>query len=204
MFSALNINPRGSKKLRLQYTHFDDQCRTVQIARSEYLEPFKFHLLTGWVVMKQGLVRAWVLHELEYHYSDGAFGDGSIRYYGKTDWFAIYKLADISNFTVLVISLNKTKHLLVVPNLPNSFRFHQLLCVFLHSYFSTERHILVIILRNNLIYLLFLWDPQYISIHQFKFQNSADKAVSWFEGGGLVWNGLVTLMVYRFIKKSKI
>ena len=40
--------------------------------------------------------------ELEYHHSDGAFGDGShvnitIRYYGKTNRFAIYKLANISN-----------------------------------------------------------------------------------------------------------
>ena len=42
----------------------------------------------------------------EYHYSDGAFGDGShlnitIRYYLKTHWFArLYKVANISNFTV--------------------------------------------------------------------------------------------------------
>ena len=41
----------------------------------------------------------------------------------------------------------------------NSFRFHQLSCVFLHSYLYTERHMLVIS-RNNLKYLLFLWDPQ--------------------------------------------
>ena len=44
---------------------------------------------------------------LEYHYSDGAFGDGSqanitIRYYGKTDQFAKYRFPDISNFTVYI------------------------------------------------------------------------------------------------------
>ena len=47
-----------------------------------------------------------LVHELEYHYSDGAFGDGShanitIRYYGKTDRFAKYMLANISNFRVI-------------------------------------------------------------------------------------------------------
>ena len=46
-----------------------------------------------------------LVHELEYHYSDGNFRDGShvnitIRYYGKKDRFAIYKLANISKFIV--------------------------------------------------------------------------------------------------------
>ena len=45
------------------------------------------------------------VYELEYHYSDGAFGDGpdaniTIRYYRKMDRLAKYKLANISNFTV--------------------------------------------------------------------------------------------------------
>ena len=48
-----------------------------------------------------------LVHELEYHHTDGAFGDGSqanitIRYYGKTDRLAIYKLANILNFTVII------------------------------------------------------------------------------------------------------
>ena len=47
-----------------------------------------------------------LVHELEYHYSDGAFGDKpdaniTIRYYRKMDRFANYKLANNSNFTVL-------------------------------------------------------------------------------------------------------
>ena len=46
------------------------------------------------------------VHELEYHYSDGAFGDGldsniMIHYYRKMDRLAKYKLANNSNFTVL-------------------------------------------------------------------------------------------------------
>ena len=45
-------------------------------------------------------------YELEYHYSDGAFGDGpdaniTIRYYRKMAQLAKYKLANNSNFTVL-------------------------------------------------------------------------------------------------------
>ena len=41
----------------------------------------------------------WLVHELEYHYSDVAFGDGpdtniTIRYNRKIDWFAKYKLAN--------------------------------------------------------------------------------------------------------------
>ena len=47
-----------------------------------------------------------LVHELEYHYSDGAFGDEpdaniTIRYYRKMDRFAKYKLSNNSNFTVL-------------------------------------------------------------------------------------------------------
>ena len=50
-----------------------------------------------------------LIHELEYHYSDGAFGDGphaniTIRYYQKLDRFAKYKLANDSNFTVKIIN----------------------------------------------------------------------------------------------------
>ena len=46
-----------------------------------------------------------LIHELEYHYSDGAFGGRpgaiiTIRYYRKMDRFAKYKLANNSNFTV--------------------------------------------------------------------------------------------------------
>ena len=48
-------------------------------------------------------------HELEYHFSDGAFGDGpdaniTIHYYRKMDRLAKYKLANNSNFTVYVYS----------------------------------------------------------------------------------------------------
>ena len=53
-----------------------------------------------------------MVDELEYHYSDGAFGDGlhaniTIRYYRKMDLFAKYRFAKyrfayISNFTVLI------------------------------------------------------------------------------------------------------
>ena len=47
-----------------------------------------------------------LVHELEYHYSDDAFGDWpdaniTIRYYQKMNRFAKYKLANNSNFTVL-------------------------------------------------------------------------------------------------------
>ena len=46
-----------------------------------------------------------LVHELEYHYSGGAFGNGpdtniTIRYYRKMDQLAKYKLANNSNFTV--------------------------------------------------------------------------------------------------------
>ena len=51
-----------------------------------------------------------LVHELEYHYSDCAFGDGpdaniTIRYYRKMDRFAKYKLANNSNFTVCQITM---------------------------------------------------------------------------------------------------
>ena len=47
-----------------------------------------------------------LVHELEYHYSGGTFGEGphaniTIRYYQKMDRFAEYKLANNSNFAVL-------------------------------------------------------------------------------------------------------
>ena len=53
------------------------------------------------------------VHGLEYHYSDGAFGDClhvnvTICYYGKTDRFAIYKLVKISNFTVFQYRYNNS------------------------------------------------------------------------------------------------
>ena len=47
-----------------------------------------------------------LVHELEYHYSDGTFGEGpdaniTIRYYRKMDRFAKLKLANNSSFTVI-------------------------------------------------------------------------------------------------------
>ena len=47
-----------------------------------------------------------LVYELDYHYSDGAFGDGpdaniTIRYYLKMDQLAKYKIANNSNFTVI-------------------------------------------------------------------------------------------------------
>ena len=63
--------------------------------------------------MQQGLVSiigmsGRLVHELEYHYTDGAFGDGSqanitIRYYGKMERLARYRFANISNFTVFAM-----------------------------------------------------------------------------------------------------
>ena len=48
-----------------------------------------------------------LVQELEYHYSDGAFGDGphaniTIHYYRKKYQFARYRHANISNFTVYI------------------------------------------------------------------------------------------------------
>ena len=52
-----------------------------------------------------------LVHELEYHYSDGAFGvkgtdaNITISYYRKMDRFAKYKLANNSNYTVITYNV---------------------------------------------------------------------------------------------------
>ena len=88
-----------------------------------------------------------LLHELEYHYSDGAFSDGpdaniTIHYYRKMNRFAKYKLANNSIFTVYkYLTLPMYLIVLIVCNvisiisLFRSFDFHLFsICILSYLY----------------------------------------------------------------------